>query len=492
MANLQPLMIAKMPSEMLLAIASHLSTPDLTSLAATCWEHYNILIPKVYYIASRTTNVELPPILWAAKAGYFRVVQGIIEIDSSLAAEGLCFHCGNGAWHRSTPLHWAAKGNSGVAKVIDFLLKKGGRIDMRDNHGATPLHWACSDAGVEAVEALLDRGANLEAMDRDGDTPVKWAARTGNESVLRLLLGRGARLNELNVRMQTILHMVFHQRGRSRSTLVQVLFESQEFNRSDMLYQTDNMGYQAFHLAAEQNDIASIELMLGAGYPVDGRTAHDETALLLAIVQGASELAALLLSRGANPNPDGEHAILSAAIEAEDLDIIERLMTRGQDYSDGDGNTPLHWAVEYGSVLVVRYLIDKQQVNVNARNRLGITPLMQVCSETMLKNQSEIADILLSVPDIEVDAQDDEGRTALLEALRKGHQALVRALISANANPDLADNEGNSPSRRWGSEIDQAMEDTKSTFLPFHSGFHPLAYSSGICYLNRLVTEVSG
>ena len=453
MANLQPPMIAKMPSEMVLAIASHLSTPDLKSLAVTCWKHYNILIPKVYSIAARTTNVELPPIFWAAAAGYFRVVQGIIDNNSGLAAEELWFHCGNDAWHRSTALHWAAKGNSGVSKVIDILLKKRGNIDVRDDHEATPLHWACSDAGVEAVEALLYRGANLEALDLEGDTPVKWAARTGNYRVLRLLLGRGARLNELNVRMETILHRVFRQGGRSRSEFVQALFESQEFNRRDMLYQRDITGYQAFHLAAKHNDHASIELMLGAGYPVDGRTTDDETALLLATIQGASEVVALLLSRGADPNPDGGHAILSAAVKAEDLDIIERLMARGQDHADGDGNTPLHWAVKCGSVPVVRYLIDYQQINVNARNQLRITPLIQLCSATRPKNQSEIADILLSVADIEVDAQDDQGRTALLEAVWKSRQALVRALVSANANPDLADNVGNSPSRAWGSEI---------------------------------------
>ena len=476
MANLQPPMIAKMPSEMVLAIASHLSTPDLKSLSVTCWKHYNILIPKVYSIASQTIYVKLPPILWAAAAGYFRVVQGIIENLSGLATEEIWSHCGNDAWHRSTALHWAAKGTSGVSKVIDILLKISGNIDMRDDHEATPLHWACSDAGVEAVEALLDRGANLEAIDLEGDTPVKWAARTGNEPVLRLLLGRRARLNELNVRMETILHRVFRQGGRSRSAFVQVLFESQEFNRWDMLHQRDIMGYHAFHLAAKQNDCASIELILEAGYPVDGRTADDETALLLATEQGASQVAALLLSRGADPNPDGEHSVLRAAIEAEDLDIIGRLMTQGQDQADKEGNTPLHWAVKCGSVPVVRHLIDYQQVNVNSRNQLQITPLMQLCSATRQKNQSEIADILLSVPDIELDAQDDQGRTALKEGIWKGRQALVKVLISAHTNPDLADNVGNLLSHAWGSEIDRAMEDAEGTFPSFYSGFHPLVY----------------
>jgi ankyrin repeat protein len=452
-----PSPLSDVPPEILLAIVEYLSVPDMKSLVRTSRRHYEILTPKLLRIAVRLPESGVPLICWGAERGFVRLVQGLI--DKGAATKDLQYkgaYCES--WHICTALHWAARG--GHLEMVDFFLARDDDVNAVDCRDATPLHWACMSAGVDTVQILLSQGAGLEMHDCDGKTAIQWAAGAGNTPVFTLLIERGANLNSLSLRGETLLHSMFHQGNESRASLVQALLDSPRFSQ-DMLRRRDISGRPAFHLAAKHGDTASIKLFLDAGYPPDERNAGGDTALLTAVENGAIDVVDLLLSRSANPDPDEKCVVLSAAVGGGYSDIIGLLISKKNDmlrYTDNVGDTPLHWAVKCGRGPVVSYLLDLG-ADVNAANSRHETPLLELCEAAGPQTGTEIADILLDATGINIDARDEYGRTALLAAASNNSRALVNALITANADANLIDDEGNSPlSISWDEEITQALE----------------------------------
>jgi ankyrin repeat protein len=73
-----------------------------------------------------------------------------------------------------TALHEAAQGVH--VPVMQLLISKGARIDVRSKHGQTPLHQAAFYGQLEASGCLLDHGADINVADDLGFTPLMYAA----------------------------------------------------------------------------------------------------------------------------------------------------------------------------------------------------------------------------------------------------------------------------------------------------------------------------
>jgi ankyrin repeat protein len=91
-----------------------------------------------------------------------------------------------------TPLHDAAIG--GATDVIDLLLNRGAKIDVKEREsGATALMLAASIGRTDAVALLLRRGANPALRDGRGHTALDRAKESNDEQIVKLLetsLGR--------------------------------------------------------------------------------------------------------------------------------------------------------------------------------------------------------------------------------------------------------------------------------------------------------------
>ena len=92
---------------------------------------------------------------------------------------------------------------------------------------------------------------------------------------------------------------------------------------------------------------------------------------------------------------------------------------------------------------VVAFILEDKHVNVNGQSTFGIgdgwTPL-----KIAAKKGNE--GVLLSREDIDVNAPDHKGDTALLAAVKGGHEQIVEILLKRkDLNPNISDKRGVSP-----------------------------------------------
>ncbi|XP_065912767.1 myotrophin-like [Dysidea avara] len=103
-------------------------------------------------------------LVWALKNGSLDEVKAIVEKGHDVNKELL-----NGR----NALHYAA--DYGHTDVLEYLISKGGLVDLADKHGITPLLAAIWEDHESCVKLLLDKGANKNGKSPDGKSYVECA-----------------------------------------------------------------------------------------------------------------------------------------------------------------------------------------------------------------------------------------------------------------------------------------------------------------------------
>ena len=179
--------------------------------------------------------------------------------------------------------------------------------------------------------------------------------------------------------------------------------------------------------AAAADDAATVRELLRQGVDIEARDANGRTALLLATHANAIDAARVLIEAGADVNAKDDIAdspYLYAGAEGP-LEILRMTLEHGADLASVNryGGTALIPAAHHGHVEIVRELLGT---------------------------------------DIDIDHVNNPGWTALLEAVILGdggptHIEIVRLLLEAGANREIADGDGVTPlehaSRRGYGEI---------------------------------------
>ena len=115
---------------------------------------------------------------------------------------------------------------------------------------------------------------------------------------------------------------------------------------------------------------------------------------------------------------NGHEAVVQLLVERDDVDINAKDHHRGW--------TPLLLAAEYGHEAVVRLLVERDDVDINAKDTDdGWTPLILAA-----KNGHEaVVRLLVERDDVDINAKDNDGKTPLIWAARNGHEAVARLLV---------------------------------------------------------------
>jgi ankyrin repeat protein len=200
--------------------------------------------------------------------------------------------------------------------------------------------------------------------------------------------------------------------------------------KSPMASETD------LHKAAARNDAALIENLIKNGARVDARDPSERTALLVAAHANAIDAARALIAAGANVNAKDniqDSPYLYAAAEGR-LEILRMTLKAGADLKSVNryGGIGLIPAAHHGHPDIVRELL-KTDIAIDHVNRLGWTALL----ETIILSDggpthTEILKLLVDAG-ANVNLADREGVTPLAHAEQRGYAEMARILRAAGA-----------------------------------------------------------
>jgi ankyrin repeat protein len=207
-------------------------------------------------------------------------------------------------------------------------------------------------------------------------------------------------------------------------------------------------------IAVQGNNPAVVRLLLAGGadaraknllyHAAGGRWVTDEDKN--PHPERTSEILQLLLDKGANAkSPDGDRALLVV----NSLEKVKLLLAGGANpnTTGSYGSTPLMAAADSGHHQIVEALLGAG-ADVNAQDRNGNTALLVLLDAGYGRRQRTVAQYqilvgtLLRAKNINVNAQNKDGETALMRAVLLGSVESVRLLLGAGANPNAADNAG--------------------------------------------------
>ncbi len=198
-----------------------------------------------------------------------------------------------------TPLLIAAQ--AGNAAMIDLLLKNGGDANLANTLGTTPLMLAAASGKVDAVKALLDHGASVNARESSRrQTALMFAAALNRDAVVRLLASQGADLNA-NSKIVPINADIVDEDGNSIPAPSRT---GATKKRGQAEGKVAGMGgMTALHYAAREGLMASVQALVESGVDVNKTNPVDKsTSLVIAISNGHFDVAKYLVDHGADPN----------------------------------------------------------------------------------------------------------------------------------------------------------------------------------------------
>jgi ankyrin repeat protein len=198
----------------------------------------------------------------------------------------------------------------------------------------------------------------------------------------------------------------------------------------DQLFAVDSKNRNLLHLAAEQKNNPHILSEIIGRINSLQTSPQSETRTLAELLNGLNNL---------------QDSPLHVAAECSDRDTVRLLVENKADlHKQGEAGThPIHKAAYFGNIPVVEYLTRLREININARDKRGRTPLLLA----VLQRNSNIASQLIDLG-ADVNAQAFEGSTPLslaiqnfsmtmggkVTTLRLDTLAIIQKLLQSGAN----------------------------------------------------------
>ncbi len=298
-----------------------------------------------------------------------------------------------------TLLMLAVRGGS--EKIVNFLLARGFRVNVRDRSRATSLMLAAQAGQNHLLPLLIKRGARINDQTLQGEAALMFAAQAGNAPGVKKLLAQGALVNLRSREGATALSLAFaHAEFEIAKTLLQVpgvnpdwrpqaepplLMAALSHHRLDLLEQLlqagasvsaqDAKGHTPLMQAALMGDLAACQLLLKQAGDVSGGGSK-AAALMMAASQGHAAVVELLLAKKAAVGVSNQQGVtaLFYAIEGKNLRVVEMLLAAGAQVNvrQFQGFTPLMFAAKLGDPEVVKLLLAKG-ASVELKNARGET-----------------------------------------------------------------------------------------------------------------------
>lgn len=176
-----------------------------------------------------------------------------------------------------------------------------------------------------------------------------------------------------------------------------------EHDLTELLKVTASNGKSALMVASKKGDLPLAKSLVEGGASIHDLTITQGTAFMFAILGDQQHVVEWLYESGADINVVGSN-----------------------------GWTALTIAAAKGNAGLLQWLLDRG-ADAQIRDVYRYTPLLRAVDNGYLNT----ARILLSLPDTDVNAQDEYDNTALHHAVSAKNTEMVKLLLAYNANPDV-------------------------------------------------------
>ncbi len=172
---------------------------------------------------------------------------------------------------------------------------------------------------------------------------------------------------------------------------------------AELLAITASNGKSALMVAGKVGDLPLVTALVGAGARIDETTQTDGTALMFAVLGNHRAVAEWLVARGADIHVIGSNGWTALTIAAAKghLELLQ-------------------WLVELGA-------------DAQVRDIYRYTPLMRAVEN----NHESVVAVLLSLPETDINVQDEYDNTSLHHAVSAGNFAMVKLLLQYGASITL-------------------------------------------------------
>lgn len=279
--------------------------------------------------------------------------KGTVEVVRALLDRGLDEnHKDDLGW---TPLHAAAC--EGHKNVCAILTEQGSmaRVGELDVEGRTPLILAAQEGHCSTVRLLLDRKSPIDHRAYDGHSALTASALQGHRDILELLMRRGADTDVRDAEGRPLLYLLVLE---GHLDMANLLIEK----GGVPLESKDVEGRTALHVAAWKGDLEGIAMLLKYGADPNAQDLDGRPPLHSVAWRGHAAAGRLFLrNKGLKVDlackQQGATA-LSIASQEGHTEIVAMLLDKGAepDHVDRYGRSPVKVAGKQGHFSIVRLL----------------------------------------------------------------------------------------------------------------------------------------
>ena len=332
--------------------------------------------------------------------------------------------------------------------IISLLIDKDNTLlESKTEFNVTPLHIASGSNNLNAIMYLsTNSNIDINGQDIDGWTPLYHAAHSKSIEAYNLLIELGADTNitdNNNVLPETVLTSTIEEETNELRDIDIELFKAIEIddyksiralvNRGANINAKDGYGLSALHLAIKNKSINSLNVLLAnknidleaklpKGYfthlgddSTDAVYIGESTPFLYAIFKskGDSKICNLLINKGANVNA-----------------------------TDEEGWSTFLYASAFGNTSILRSIVARNRKLINTKTKNNVTPLHMA----VVYNNIDNIRYLVRNLKVDINAQDDDGWTALYYAAANNKKEAYKLLLRLGADKNITNNEGLKPS----------------------------------------------
>jgi ankyrin repeat protein len=327
-------------------------------------------------------NIFHDPAFWREKPDVERIKAEILKGSSPTATNT----------RGIDPVVFAINAQAPLATIKYLLAQNGDNVNKNTISGRTYVFWAANRSNTELMEYLIAKGAKVNMRDSVGYTVLTYAAAGGmtNTKVYDICIREGA-----NPKIERI-------RGGANALLLVAPFDrdfsliSYFINKGVDVKSTDSLGKTAFDYALRSGSIDVLKALIAKGVE------YDKDGMLAASVgsRGGTlatlELYKYLEELKFNPNvisATGENSLHYVVRRPKQLDIINYFIGKGLDVNkvNNEGATPLMYAASTNTDLETIAMLIAKSKNINQVDKKGASALAMA----VRRNSPDVVKLLI-------------------------------------------------------------------------------------------------